>query len=64
MRKFVFDLRQVGGFLGTQASANNKTDSNDIAEILLDMALTIIALTLHPVLILAGNHVSWYTSIF
>ena len=44
--KFVSDLRQVGGFLqvlrfppGTPVSSTNKTDHNDIAEILLTVAL-------------------------
>jgi hypothetical protein len=42
--KFVSDLRQVGGFL--RVSSTNKTDCQDIAEILLKVALNIIALTL------------------
>ena len=38
--KFVSDLRQVGGFLrGTLVSSTNKTGYNDIAEILLKVAL-------------------------
>ena len=42
--KFVGDLRQVCGFSpGTQVSSINKTDSHDIAEILLKVALNTIA---------------------
>ena len=44
--KFVGDLRQVCGFSpGTQVSSINKTDSHDIAEILLKVALNTITLT-------------------
>jgi hypothetical protein len=38
--KFVSDLRQVGGFL--QFSPPNKTDSHDITDIFLKVALNII----------------------
>ena len=41
--KFVSDLRQVGGFL--QVSSTCKTDSHDITEILLKVALNTITLT-------------------
>ena len=38
--KFSSDLRQVGGFIpGTPVSSTNKTDSHDISEILLNVAL-------------------------
>jgi hypothetical protein len=38
--KFVNDLRQVGGFLGsTPVSSTNKTDRHDMAKILLKVAL-------------------------
>jgi len=47
--KFVSDLQQVGGFLlvlrfppGTLISSTNKTDSRDITEILLKVALNTI----------------------
>ena len=41
--KFVSDLQQVGGFFpGTPVSSTNKTDHNDIAEILLKVALNTI----------------------
>jgi hypothetical protein len=40
--KFVGDLRQVDGFLGTPVSSTNKTDSHDITEILLKVALSTI----------------------
>jgi hypothetical protein len=40
---FVCDLRQVGGFLWV--SSTNKTDHHDITEIVLKVALNIIALT-------------------
>ena len=47
--KFVSDLRQVGGFLQLlRFSTINKTDRNDIAEILLRVALNTITLTLIP----------------
>ena len=42
--KFVSDLRQVGGFLRVHQFPPNKTDRNDIAEILLKVALTTITL--------------------
>jgi hypothetical protein len=42
MIKFVSDLRQVGGSLGTPVSSNNKTDCHDITEILLKVALNTI----------------------
>jgi hypothetical protein len=35
----VSDLRQVGGFLHTPVSSTNKTDSHDITEILVKVAL-------------------------
>jgi hypothetical protein len=45
--KFVSDLQQVGGFLrGTPVSSTKKTDSHDVTEILLKVALNTIALTL------------------
>ena len=41
--KFVSDLQQVGGFFpGTPVSSTNKTDHNDITEILLKVALNTI----------------------
>jgi hypothetical protein len=41
--KFVSDLQQVGGFFpGTPVSSINKTDHNDITEILLKVALNTI----------------------
>jgi hypothetical protein len=41
--KFVSDLRQVSGFfLGTPVSFTNKTDRQDITEILLKVALNTI----------------------
>jgi hypothetical protein len=41
--KFVSDLRQVGGFLRVLPfSSTNKTDSHDIAEILLKVVLNTI----------------------
>ena len=44
---FVSNLRQVSGFLpGSQVSSTNKTDSHDVIEILLKVALNTIALTL------------------
>ena len=45
--KFISDLRQVGGFsMGTPVTTTNKTDLNDITEILLKVALNTITLTL------------------
>ena len=45
VRKFVSDLWQVGGFLkGTPVSTTNRTDSHDITEILLKVALNTINL--------------------
>ena len=44
--KFISDLRQVCGFSGTLVSFTNKTDSHDIAEILLKVALNTMTLTL------------------
>jgi hypothetical protein len=47
--KFVSDLRQVGGFLQLlRFPTINKTDRNDIAEILLRVALNTITLALIP----------------
>jgi len=47
MIKFVSDWRQVGGFLpGTPISSTNKTDSHDITEILLKVALNPMVLIL------------------
>jgi hypothetical protein len=43
--KFIGDLRQVGGFLGPPVSSTNKTDRQDIAEILLKVALNTIKQT-------------------
>jgi hypothetical protein len=43
--KFVSDLRQVNGFL--QDSSTNKTDCHNNTEILLNMALSTINLTLY-----------------
>ena len=41
--KFVSDLRKIGGvFPDTPVSATNKTDSHDIAELLLKVALSAI----------------------
>jgi len=42
--KFVSVLQQVGGFSGTPVSSTNKTDSHDITEILLKVALNTITL--------------------
>jgi hypothetical protein len=45
--KCVSDLRQVGGFFsGTPVTSTNKTDRNDITEILLKVALNTMTLTL------------------
>jgi hypothetical protein len=41
--KFVGDLRQVGG---TPVSSSNKTDRQDITEILLKVALNTITITI------------------
>jgi hypothetical protein len=47
MTNFVSDLRQVGGFLRvTPVSSTNKTDHQDITEILLKVALNTINLNL------------------
>ena len=46
--KFVSDLQQVDGFLRYSVSSTNKTDSHDIAEILLKVALNTITLTPNP----------------
>jgi len=44
--KFVSDLRQVSGFLQVLwVSSTNKTDSHDITEILLTVALNTITIT-------------------
>ena len=44
--RFVSELRQVGGFLrGAPVSSSNKTDRQDITEILLKVALNIINLS-------------------
>jgi hypothetical protein len=40
--KFVSNLRQAEGFPGTPISSNNKTESQDITEILLKVALDMI----------------------
>jgi hypothetical protein len=49
--KFVSDLQQVGGFLrGTPVSSTKKTDSHDVTEILLKVALNTIALNLTHIL--------------
>ena len=48
--KFVSDLRKVGG---TPVSSTNKTDSHDITEILLKVALNTINL------LLTWNHLSY-----
>ena len=37
--KFVYDLLQVGGSSGSPVSSTNKTDSHDIPEMLLKVAL-------------------------
>ena len=42
--KFVSDLRQVDGFLRYSDTFTNKTDHDDIAEILLKVALNVITL--------------------
>ena len=53
--KFVRDLRQVDGFLCVlQISSTDKTDHHDISELLLQVALTTITLTLNPSLRLAN----------
>jgi hypothetical protein len=45
--KCVSNLRQVSGFpTGSPVSSTNKTDSHDVIEILLKVALNTIALTL------------------
>jgi hypothetical protein len=44
LKKFVSDLRWVS--LGTPVSCTNKTDRHDITEILLNVALNTITLTL------------------
>jgi hypothetical protein len=43
--KFVSNLGQVGGFLGTPVSSTNTNDCHDIAEILLKVALNTITIT-------------------
>ena len=53
--KFVSALRQIDGFLCVlQISSTDKTDHHDISEILLQVALTTITLTLNPSLRLAN----------
>jgi hypothetical protein len=48
--KFVSDLRQVGGFfLGTPISSNNKTDRQDVTEILADVVILDIELPFNVV---------------
>jgi hypothetical protein len=47
VKKFVSDLRQVGGFLCIPVSSTNKTDYHDITEILLKVALNTIKQTKH-----------------
>jgi len=42
--KFVSDLWQVGGFLWVLFSSTNKTDHQDITEILLKVALNTLTL--------------------
>ena len=45
VRKFVSDMRQVGGFLRVlPISSTNKTYLHDITEILLKMALNVLTL--------------------
>jgi len=44
--KFINELRQVGGFLRALVSSANKTDCQDITEILLKVVLSTITLTL------------------
>jgi hypothetical protein len=45
--KFVSDLRQIVGlYPGTPVSSTNKIDRHDIAEILLNMALKTISLSI------------------
>jgi hypothetical protein len=44
--KFVSDLRQVGGFLLVLRFSPQKTDSHNIAETLLKVAISIIILSL------------------
>jgi hypothetical protein len=46
VKKFVNDLRQVGGFSGSSVSFTNKNDHHDKNEILLKVALNTI--TLNP----------------
>ena len=50
-------MRQVGGFVRvrTSVSSTNKTDRHDIAEILLNMALNTITLTLIDVYMIFKN---------
>jgi hypothetical protein len=46
--KFVNDLKQVGGFLpGPPVFSTNKTDRQDMAEILLKVALNTIAVPIY-----------------
>ena len=55
MIKFVSDLRHVNGFLRMLRSPNtNKTDHRDIAEILLQVVLSIV--TANPLFIEEGFH--------
>ena len=58
--KFVCDLRQVCVILGTMVSSTNKTGRHDIPEILLQVALNTINLTLK----LRLNTYCDYTTIF
>ena len=44
--KFVSDLQQIGCWMGTLVSSSNKTDCQDIPEILLNVALNTITLIL------------------
>jgi hypothetical protein len=54
--KFVSDLRQVRGFCPcTLVFSTNKTDRNDIIEILLKVALSSITLTIIDVRLTNGN---------
>ena len=54
--KFVSDLPQVGGSLGTLVSSNNKTDHHDITEILLKVALNTINQTFNKISQYQWNH--------
>jgi hypothetical protein len=62
--KFVSDLWQVGGFLWDLrfVSSTNKTDRHDITEILLNVALNTLTLTMYISLI-SKLKIRYYTII-